>query len=408
MSLYLGEDRPYQGGHFLHNLLLFSRVCKALGMNLSPGRVIEVSQALEHIQIGYKTDFYYTLRCLMVTRQRDLELFDYAFELFWKRPLEGQSTLVIDSMGEKPQKRKPDFLPPMALDADDEEKNPLSADEETQLAIVLTYSQENILRHKDFADMTDEELSMAKSMIERLPKSLGERKSRRYQVGKGRLMDVRKTFRRNMRYGGEIFDLPTRTVKLKPRPVVLICDISGSMERYTRILLHFMHTLANHLYQVESFVFSTRLSRVTHQIRHKSVDRALHEVGYHVNTWGGGTKTGDALQQFNYRWSRRVLGRGAVVLLITDGWDRGEPDLLIHEMERLQKSCHRLIWLNPLLGGAQYAPLTRGAQAMLPYADDFLPVRNLANLEMIVKELQKLNWKRPEKLAHAHYIAQEK
>ena len=151
------------------------------------------------------------------------------------------------------------------------------------------------------------------------------------------------------------------------------------MERYTRILLHFIHTVANHVYQVESFVYSTSLTQITHPIRHKSVDLALREVGYHVRDWGGGTQTGEALRAFNYRWSRRVLGRGAVVMLITDGWDRGDPDLLAAEMARLQRSCHRLIWLNPLLGVPDYEPLTRGAQAILPYVDDFLPIRNLAN-----------------------------
>ena len=147
--------------------------------------------------------------------------------------------------------------------------------------------------------------------------------------------------------------------------------------------------------QVESFVFSANLTRITHQIRHKSVDRALEDVGMIVSDWGGGTRTGEALRTFNYRWSRRVLGRGAVVLFITDGWDRGDPELLRHEMDRLQRSCHQLIWLNPLLDLPDYEPLTRGAQAMLPYTDDFLPLRNLANLEMIIHELQKLNWRRP-------------
>lgn len=394
-------------GHFLYNLLLFNRICKTLGMDITPGRVIEVSQALQHIRLENKTDFYYTLRGLMVTRQRDLDLFDHAFDLFWRPPLDKETTLTINSLGEKPKKRKPQFLPPANMDFEDEPSKPLQADKDTEIALVLTYSQEQSLRHKDFADMTAQELALAKQAITRLPKSLGMRKTRRYQAGKGQLLDIRKTFRRNMRYQGELFDLPTRTVKFKPRPVVLICDISGSMERYTRILLHFMHTLSAHLYQVESFVFGTLLFRVTHQIRFKAVDRALHEVGLHVNDWGGGTKTGEALQQFNYRWSRRVLGRGAVVLLITDGWDRGEPDMLLHEVERLQRSCHRLIWLNPLIGMPHYEPLTRGAQAMLPYVDDFLPVRNLANLEMIVEQLEKLNWRRSEKLAHAHLIVHE-
>lgn len=398
------SDRP--GGNLLHNLLLFGRVCKALGLDINPGRMMEVAQALEFIQLGRKSDFYYTLRGLMVTRQRDLELFDESFHLFWRRPAEGVSTLTIDSLGDKPRKKpKTQFLPPMDFDEDSSDSNLPPASE--SLAFVLTYSQQEVLRHKDFADMNADELASAKEIIEKLPKSLGLRRSRRYEAGKGALIDIRKTFRRNMRYGGEVMDFPTRHPKLKPRPVVLLCDISGSMERYTRILLHFMHTLANTMYQVESFVFSTRLTRVTHPIRHKSVDRALEEVGRLVNDWGSGTKTGGSLQQFNYRWSRRVLGRGAVVMLITDGWDRGEPEVLLSEIERLQRSCYRLIWLNPLLGGTQYEPLTRGAQAMLPYVDDFLPIRNLANLEAIVQELQKLNWRRSERLAHAHYILEK-
>lgn len=395
-------DSP--AGNLLPNLLIFGRICKSLGMDINPGRMMEVAQALEFIQLGDKTDFYYTLRGLMVTRQRDLALFDEAFELFWRRPAEGVSTLTIESLGEKPRKKpKTQFIPPMDFE-EPHDNLPSKADE---MAFVLTYSQQDIVRHKDFAEMSAEELAAAKAMLEKLPKSLGMRRSRRYEAGKGSLIDLRKTFRRNMRYGGDVIDLPTRRLKLKPRPVVLLYDISGSMERYTRILLHFMHTLANTMYQVESFVFSTRLTRITHPIRHQSVDRALAAVGRLVNDWGGGTKTGEALQQFNYRWSRRVLGRGAVVLLITDGWDRGEPEQLLHEIEHLRRSCYRLIWLNPLLGAAQYEPLTRGAQTMLPYVDDFLPVRNLANLEMIVQELQKLNWRRSERLAHAHYILEK-
>jgi hypothetical protein len=188
--------------------------------------------------------------------------------------------------------------------------------------------------------------------------------------------------------------LPTRAPKVKPRPLVVLCDISGSMERYTRILLHFVHTLANSMYQVESFAFATRLTRLTRAVRHKSVDVALKECGATVSDWGGGTRTGDALRDFNFKWSRRVLGRGAVVLLITDGWDRGDPQALKREAERLQKSCHRLIWLNPLLGSPVYEPLTRGAQAILPYADDFLPVHNLASLETLARELWRVDWER--------------
>jgi uncharacterized protein with von Willebrand factor type A (vWA) domain len=247
------------------------------------------------------------------------------------------------------------------------------------------------LRYKDFAEMTADELDMAKRIIERLPESLGMRKTRRFKSGKGQQIDLRRTLRESMRRGGEVLQLPTRTPKEKPRPVILICDISGSMERYTRVLLHFMHTMATGMYQVESFLFSTDLTRITRQIRQKSVDEALAEVGRSVRQWGGGTMTGESLYTFNYYWSRRVLGRGAIVMIITDGWDRGDVGLLEKEIARLRRSCERLIWLNPLLDAPEYEPLTRGAQAILPYVDDFLPIRNLANLEVIVKALQQLN-----------------
>ena len=255
--------------------------------------------------------------------------------------------------------------------------------------------------------MTEAELAEAKQLMSRLPKSLGFRRSRRYRAGKGRLVDTRKTFRRNLRYAGHVLELPSKTQKLKPRPLVLICDISGSMERYTRVLLHFVHILASTMYQVESFVFSTNLTRITHQTRHTSVDQALFEIGISVTDWGGGTKTGEALNTFNHRWSRRVLGRGAVVMLITDGWDTGEPEHLKEEIQRLQRSCHRLIWLNPLLGAPRYEPLTRGAQAILPYVDDFMPVRNLDNLAALFKELQRMDWRRSDRLAHAGYIIED-
>lgn len=245
--------------------------------------------------------------------------------------------------------------------------------------------------------MTGEEIAKARQLMERLSWSLGSRETRRFKAGKGQQIDLRRSFRQNMRYAGEPLLLPRRKHQIKPRPLVLSCDISGSMERYTRLLLHFTHTLSSSIFQVEAFVFSTHLTRITRHLRHKSVDSALKEVGQSVKDWGGGTRTGDALHHFNYFWARRVLGHGAVVLLITDGWDRGEPDVLRHEMERLQRNCYRLIWLNPLLASPQYQPLTRGAQAMLPYVDDFLPVQNLANLEMLARELWKVDWRRPER-----------
>lgn len=402
-ALYPGTDgTPYEGGKLLHNLLLFGRVCHGLGMDVTPNRMLEVAHALEFIEIGSKADFFYTLRTLMVSRQRDLEVFEEAFRLFWQPPTQTWTTFAIDSLGESLPKPKKRFLPPpeMEADSDDGESKPTL---EHLIAVTFTYSTQETLRYKDFAEMTSDEILMARQLMEQLPWSLGVRQTRRFYPGKGILIDPRRAYRVNMRFGGEPLLLPTRARKIKPRPLVLLCDISGSMERYTRLLLHFTHTLASSAFQVESFVFSTRLTRITRPLR-QSVDQALKEVGTTVTDWGGGTRTGEALREFNYRWSRRVLRNGAVVLLITDGWDRGDPELLRHEADRLQRSCYRLIWLNPLIGGPQYEPLTRGAQTLLPYVDDFLPVRNLANLEALAKELWKVNWRRPERAAHTHLI----
>ena len=380
------------GGKLLHNLLLFGRACRALGMDVTPNRMMEVAQALEHIDLGSRDDFYYTLRIFMTHDPRDYPLFDEAFNRFWRRPTEGWNTLDLNEIDTQRLRRKTQVVPPGSkASAGENERTSFDPDFTSVLA---TYSTQENLRDKDFAEMTPEELAIAQQVMARLPGALGLRRTRRFKPGKGQSLDLRRALRHNLRHQGEILTLPTRIRKIKPRPVVLICDISGSMERYTRVLLHFMHTLTHGMARVESFVFGTRLTRITHPIRHKSVDQALNEVGASVNEWGGGTMTGAVLRTFNYRWSRRVLGQGAVVLLITDGWDRGDIDLLQQEVARLQRSCYRLIWLNPLLDLPEYEPLTRGAQALLPHVDDFLPLRNLANLEAIVKALQNLNRQR--------------
>ncbi|PJF41749.1 MAG: VWA domain-containing protein [Chloroflexi bacterium] len=403
---YLGPDgAPYHGGHLLHNLILFGRLCHALGMDITPNRMIEVSRALEFIDVSKKQDVYHTLRTLMVTRKRDLELFDEAFKHFWQKPAEGWTTLDLQSLGEKRHKKKTQFLPPPGASPENEHSpEPKPAADPKLIAVVPTYSQQEALRYKDFAEMTREEMLMAQRIMERLPWSLGRRTVRRMKPGKGATLDMRRALRENMKHSGEIINIPTRVRKIKPRPLVVISDISGSMERYTRMLLHFTFTLANSIYQVEAFVFSTNLSHITRQIERRSIDEALTEVGNSVNSWGGGTNTGASLHDFNYHWGRRVLGRGAVVILITDGWDRGEPDELRKEMARLQRNCYRLIWLNPLLEAPEYEPLTRGAQAMLPFVDDFLPIRNLANLETLVRKLWRVSWRRPERPSYSHLI----
>ncbi len=201
--------------------------------------------------------------------------------------------------------------------------------------------------------------------------------------------------RQNLRHGGEQLQLAWQRRKQKRRPLVVICDISGSMERYARILLKFVYLISSGLQKVEAFVFSTRLTRVTRQLKERDIDIALDQAVAIIHDWGGGTRIGEALKTFNYEWGRRVLGQGAIVLIISDGWDRGDIELLEREMRRLQLSAHRLIWLNPLLGSENYEPLTRGIQTALPYVDDFMPVHNLASLEQLGDLLQRVGEYRP-------------
>lgn len=386
-------------GSLLHNLLLFGRLLRGLGLDVNPGRMIDLVQALDYIEIGRKSDFYHAIRSLLIHRQEDIALFNQAFERFWRKPADGW--FAIEWPMPPPRPQRPLVVSPalsQRADSTPEAKDSSQASDDTLtiIEVTQTYSTQERLRHKDFGDLTGEELAAIKQLMAQLVWQLGQRQTRRMRPGRGIRFDLRRSLRRNLRFGGELLEWPRLQPKYKPRPLVILADISGSMERYTRLLLHFLYSLAEGLeQQVEVFVFSTRLTRITRQLRGRNVDRAIREVARAVPDWSGGTRIGDALKVFNFEWGRRVLGRGAVVLLISDGWDRGDPALLGEEIGRLQRSSHRLVWLNPLLGSPQYEPLTRGMQAALPYIDDFLPVHNLASLEELAAHLAKLEGGRP-------------
>jgi uncharacterized protein with von Willebrand factor type A (vWA) domain len=383
-------------GNLLHNLLLFGRLLRGLGLDVNSGRMIDLVQALGHIEIGRKLDFYHAARSLLVHRHDDFPLFDEAFEMFWRKPADGWTTLDLSMLGGRRRKRRLTFVPPPLHGSETAPSSgsddPPHSDEPPIIQTTLTYSAREVLRRKDFAELTGEELEAIKRLMATLVWRLGERRTRRRRPGHTRLLDLRRTVRRSLKYGGEVLEWARREPKVKPRPLVLLADISGSMERYTRLLLHFIYSLTAGLNQpVESFVFGTRLTRVSRELHVREVDAALRQVSRAVPDWSGGTRIGEALKTFNFEWGRRVLGRGAVVLLISDGWDRGDIDLLRAEMARLQRSCHRLIWLNPLLGSPEYEPLTRGMQAALPYIDDFVPVHNLASLEDLARRLSDMD-----------------
>ncbi len=396
------EQENLARGNLLNNLLLFSRTLHTLGLNVNPGNIIEVVRALDVVEIGRKPDFYYTLRTILVQKKEHLPLFDEAFDYFWRKPFEdgielNLSDLFIDNRKPKPLSTTPDINESDPTSDGDERQE---EDEERQIIVEITqtFSDREMLRQKDFEQMSADELQQVKRLMAQLVWQLGQRKTRRYQTGKGKQLNFRRSLRRNMRFGGEMLTWSHQTVKIKPRPLVIIADISGSMERYARLLIHFLYSLAEGLDQrVELFVFSTQLTRITRQMRNRDADRAIAEAASAIPDWGGGTRIGDALRAFNLRWGRRVLRGGAVTLVISDGWDRGDPVLLGKAMERLNKTSHRLVWLNPLLGMDSYEPLTRGIVAALPYIDDFLPVHNLASLEDLAQHLTLLDtnqWKK--------------
>ena len=385
-------------GQLLHNLILFGRLLRDLGMDVNPGRMIDVVSALQYVEIGRRADFYYTLQTLLVNRRDDLPLFEQAFNLFWRRPGDGSIELNLGALLQQRSQPPTLVMPPLPEeDAAPQAAEQQADDEEVQeiIEVTRTFSARERLHQQDFGDLTPAELVEIRQLMAQLVWRLGERRTRRQQPGRGWRLDLRRTLRRNFRYGGEQLEWARLTPRIKPRPLVIIADISGSMERYTRLLIQFLYSLASGLEQrVEVFVFSTRLTRITRQLRRRDVDRALREVAQTVPDWSGGTRIGDALKTFNFTWGRRVLRGGALVLLISDGWDRGDPELLRQEMARLQRTSRRLVWLNPLLGSPRYEPLTRGIQAALPYIDDFLPVHNLVSLEDLALHLAQLDEKR--------------
>ena len=388
-SFDMGLRTPSHGGNLLHNLLLFANVLRHLGLGTHPGRMLDVLRALEHVDIGRRNDFYHTLRVLLVHRHRDLPLFDEAFRTFWRRPPDRSTTMDLRSLGEQRRYRQPQVGPP-PIERGASEFSEMDGDDEIdRVEVSQTYSAREVLRQKDFSRFTAEELAQAKAMMGQMAWDLGRRRTRRWTSGQRerQQLDLRTTLRKGMQYGGEAVELAYRGRKIRPRPLVLLCDVSGSMERYTRMLLHFIHALTGELEQVEAFLFATRLTRVTHQFQHRNIDRAVNEVARAVPDWSGGTRIGENLKRFNFRWARRVLGWGAVTLVISDGWDTGEPALLTQEMGRLQRASYRVIWLNPLLGVEGYQPLTQGMQAALPFVDDFLPVHNLASLQELATHL---------------------
>lgn len=392
-------------GQILPNLLLFGRLLRRVGLDVHAGRMLDAVQVLEDIGLRRRGDVQAALRTLLVHRREDLPVFDEAFSVFWRQRKDQTFTMDLRSMGEQRRYRYVEAGPPplgQPPDAAREGEDDGAEEGGDRIDITRTYSAREVLQTKDFSEFTTSEMAQARLLMASLAWNPGTRRSRRRSRGAGRALDLRRTLRDNARYGGELLELKHRRRKEKPRKLVVVCDVSGSMERYTRMLLHFIHSLYGGLNgQVEAFLFATRLTRVTKQLQHRDIDQAVGDVGKAVPDWSGGTRIGAALREFNFTWARRTLGWGSIVLMVSDGWDRGEPALLGREMERLQRSCRRLIWLSPLAGVEDYEPLTRGLRAATPFVDDLLPVHNLASLFELARHLNSLTAGAPERRQRA-------
>jgi len=371
---------------FLPNLIAFGRLLRRSGLQVDTGRLLDAAEALQHIDLGIRDDVHWALRSLLVKREEDLATFDRLFEEFFA--VRGPATPMAP-----PATRAPNAADANGLTEAGESSD---AAETTESVFVRSWSDVERMAGKDFAELTADELARARAAIARLSWNPGDRRTRRWIPGRGARIDLRRALSRSLRTAGEITELPRRQRRSRPRPIVLLCDVSGSMELYSRTLLHFAHSMSRSTRRVEAFLFATRLTRVTMELRSPAPDAALAAVSRAVRDWSGGTRIGDALRTFHQRWRRRVLPSGAVVILISDGWDRGSPELLRNEIARLQRSCHRLIWLNPLIGSVNYAPLTRGLEAALPFVDDFLPVRTLRDVRELALHLNAID-------SHGHH-----
>ena len=367
------------------NVLLFGRMLRRAGLDIHHGRLLDAVRALEWVNVGSRADTAAALRSLLVHDRDEIARFDRAFELFFKAHRPPAPGLALFSLGERPRVvARP--APGVPIQTEFEGVQSGSAG---STRAVGAWSATGVSRTKDFGEFTARELERARALLEQFPWSLSRRRTRRWQRASTGAPDMRRVLRRSV-MTGDFIELPRRARREMPRPIVLLGDVSGSMERYSRVLAHFVYGLAQSATRVEVFLFATRLTRVTQHMRARRGGDALAGVAREVRDWGGGTRIGEALRAFNTHWARRVVRNGPVVLIVSDGWDRGDPALLNQELARVRRSCRRLIWLNPLLGSAQYEPLTRGMRAALRHVDDFLPAHNLVSLEQLADHLRAL------------------
>jgi uncharacterized protein len=390
-------DLPLKGGgnsntgRLAENIVYFARALRAAGIPVGPGAVLDALEALKVAGVGTRDDFYWTLHAVFVKRHEHSILFDQAFRIFFRRRgyIDQLLAMMLPqalSLPQAPQAGATRVHEALFAGLDDK----LKKDREVELDARMTVSNREVLQRKDFAQMTTAEIAAAKDAMKRLVLPLAELRTRRLSPHRhGHLIDIRRTLRASMKGGGDFIDLRFIGPETRPPPLVALLDISGSMSQYSRIFLHFLHVLTDARKRVSTFLFGTRLTNVTRALRERDPDEALAACSAAVPDWSGGTRIASSLRAFNKLWARRVLAQGAIVLLITDGLERDADETLAFEMDRLHRSCRRLIWLNPLLRFEGFEARARGIKAMLPHVDEMRPIHNLESIAGLVAAFER-------------------
>lgn len=383
------------GDAFAVNLVHFVRYLRSLGLPVGPGTAQELAAAIETVGLDNRTDLYLALRACVITRPTQAAMFDEAFDLFFGSGRGGASEVKLAGEHHNPDRSTARAQVPVLSERSGSDAE--SDLEEVKEIAGGSYAER--LTRRDFGDLSQTELEQVRRLIDRMTWKPADAPSRRWGPGgAGTRPDMRRTLRHLTGPQGDLVPLALVERRTRKRPMVVIADISGSMERYTELFLYFIHAAQGRLGRVESFVFATRMSRITREMRLRQPDQALKHVGQTVDDWSGGTRIGEAFEEFNEKWSRRVTRGGAIALIISDGWDTGDPELLDHEMGRLSRSMHRVIWLNPLAGRAGFAPETRGMRTVLPHVDDFLAAGNISDLRAVVRLLESIPSRRGARL----------
>ena len=379
------NQRPLSG-RLAENIMHFARVLREAGIPVGPGAVLDALDAAMSGSLKTRDDFYWTLHAVFVKRRDQREVFDQAFHVFWKKPkmLEQLMQLFFHQIARNaPEEAKKAGFRRLAEAMFDkhEAQNQRQKKEDLEVDATYTANADEVLRQKDFEQMTVAEQAQARQAIARLRMHRTEIMTRRWQrAGGGPAIDMRRTLKGSMRAGGHFIDLERREKKWQEPPLVVLCDISGSCSNYSRMFLHFLHALTNDRDRVHVFLFGTRLTNVTRELKRRDIDEAMAKVSSAVKDWSGGTRIGTTLKEFNYHWARRVLTQGAQVMIMTDGLDREGIGTLEHEMQRLRRQTKRIVWLNPLLRFDGFEALAGGVRAMMPYVDEFRPVHSLDSL----------------------------